>query len=199
MAYQVTSDAGSLIMTLDEAKNHLRVEINDDDTLITALIHVAREKIETYCNVSLTDKTIQEYWDAFPESVYQRPNGEFLLTANPVKAITSIEYYDDPESDTLTTVNSSFYVLDNVSKYARVAPKIGYTWPLSDGRINGVKITYTVGYTTIPTPMIQAAKLMIGDWYERREDRNSQLQSTGFIVPKVSEMLLKPYRIYQWS
>ena len=132
----------------------------------------------------------------------QRPNAEFLLSVNRVASITSVQYYEDVETDTLTTIAATDYLLDNTSIMARLAPRIGVVWPLADGRINGVKIIYQAGYTTvaeIPAPILQAAKLMIGDWYERREDRLSQGQSTGFIIPRTSELLLNSYRIYQWT
>lgn len=202
MAFTIASDSGALIVSLSDVKQHLRVEIADDDALITALIHAAREKIENYCNIALTVKTVHEFFDVFPAMTLQRPNAEFYLKVNRVESVTSIQYYEDVESDTLTTIDSADYILDNASQYARVAPRIGVKWPLEDGRINGVKIIYEAGYSDvadIPAPIIQSAKLMISDWYERREDRLYQMQSTGFILPRVSEMLLKPYRIYQWS
>ena len=46
MAFTIASDSGALIVSLSDVKEHLRVEIADDDALITALIHAAREKIE---------------------------------------------------------------------------------------------------------------------------------------------------------
>lgn len=202
MAFSIASDSGALILSLADAKAHLRVEVSDDDALITALIHAAREKIEKYTNLALTLKTVHEYFDAFPDSTVQRPNAEFLLSVNRVASITSVQYYEDVETDVLTTIASTDYLLDNTSMMARLAPRIGVVWPLADGRINSVKIVYQAGYATvaeIPASILQAAKLMIGDWYERREDRLSQGQSTGFIIPRTSELLLNPYRIYQWT
>lgn len=202
MAFTIASDSGALIVSLSDAKKHLKVEHSDDDALITALIHAAREKIESYTNLAITLKTVHEYFDEFPTMTEQRPDAEFLLSVNKVNSITSIQYYDGQDTDVLTTVPANEYIMDNVSKFARVSPRIGKVWPLEDGRVNGVKIIYEAGYSLvadIPKQIIQAALLTIGDWYERREDRLYQNQTTGFIVPKVSEMLLKPYRIYQWT
>ena len=48
MAYSVVTPAASEPITLTEAKNFLRVDGTDDDTLITALISAAREMCESY-------------------------------------------------------------------------------------------------------------------------------------------------------
>ena len=58
MAFSIASDSGALILSLADAKAHLRVEVSDDDALITALINAAREKIEKYTNLALTLKTV---------------------------------------------------------------------------------------------------------------------------------------------
>ena len=56
---QQVSESGSEPITTAEAKTYLEVDFTDDDTLIASLITTAREYIESYCNVSLTAKTIK--------------------------------------------------------------------------------------------------------------------------------------------
>jgi len=46
-------------ITLDEAKNWLRVDVTDDDTLITMLISAARGVCENYANLSFINRNVK--------------------------------------------------------------------------------------------------------------------------------------------
>lgn len=201
MAFEISSETANLVVTLTEAKNHLRVEVADDDTLITSLIHAARQKSENYTNLALVPKTVNEYFDCFPSVSGQTPQSEFRLMVTPLESLTSIEYNASSDNDVLTTIVATNYVMDKVTKFARIAPKGSYSWPSTDGRLNGIKIIYAAGYqdvADVPQAIKQAMLLMIGDWYERREDRNKQGQASSFIIPSHAELLLKPYRVFEW-
>ena len=76
MAYSVVTPAASEPITLTEAKNFLRVDGTDDDTLISALISAAREMCESYCRRILVTTTIDEYFDGFPN--YKNPESRLL-------------------------------------------------------------------------------------------------------------------------
>ena len=65
MAYSVVTPAASEPITLEEAKNFLRVDGSDDDALIGALISAAREMCEQYTRRILVTTTIDEYFDGF--------------------------------------------------------------------------------------------------------------------------------------
>ena len=53
-------------VSLTEAKNYLRLEITDDDTLITTLIKAAREACETFTGRSFVQKSYKQVLDSFP-------------------------------------------------------------------------------------------------------------------------------------
>lgn len=53
-------------VALDDAKNYLRVEIDDDDALITGLITAAREACEVFTNRSFINKGYIQTLDSFP-------------------------------------------------------------------------------------------------------------------------------------
>ena len=53
-------------VTLAEAKAHLRVDISDDDDLITAIIKAAREYCEEYLDRTLVHTQWTMRMDAFP-------------------------------------------------------------------------------------------------------------------------------------
>jgi len=53
-------------VTLTEAKNHLRVDLSDDDSLISALIVAAREHAEAITRRAFITQTLKLSLDAFP-------------------------------------------------------------------------------------------------------------------------------------
>jgi hypothetical protein len=53
-------------VALDDMKNYLRVEIDDDDALITSLITAAREACEVFTNRSFINKGYIQCLDSFP-------------------------------------------------------------------------------------------------------------------------------------
>lgn len=53
-------------ITLEEAKQHLRVDGNDDDLLIQSLIKQAREWCENFQNRKYITQTLEFVLDTFP-------------------------------------------------------------------------------------------------------------------------------------
>jgi len=56
-------------ISLFEAKDHLRVSVDDEDLLIYSLIKAARKKIESDCNRYLITQTVEIYFDRFPRGI----------------------------------------------------------------------------------------------------------------------------------
>jgi len=55
-------------VTLDEAKAHLRLDSNEDDTYVSALIAAARERVELFLRRALITQTFEFTLDGFPAS-----------------------------------------------------------------------------------------------------------------------------------
>ena len=70
-----------LVVSLVEAKAHLRVDVSDDDDLITACIHSATALAEQYTNRAIAPQTWELTLDAFPTA--------FELTRTPVTSTRS--------------------------------------------------------------------------------------------------------------
>ena len=64
-----TTEAVIEPVTLAEAKAHLRVDISDDDTYISALIKGAREWVEDYLDCSLITQQFTVRMDNFPTEI----------------------------------------------------------------------------------------------------------------------------------
>jgi uncharacterized phiE125 gp8 family phage protein len=170
-------------VTLEEAKTYLKVDSEDDDTLITGLIKAAREVAEHYTKRTLCSTTWQATFDSFSAIMY--------LYGSPVKAISSIKYYNT--AGTLTTLASTVYNVDIVSDPARVFLASGQSWPATDLRLGGIVVEYTAGYTTVPETIKAAILLILGHLYENRQDA---VQGSYNELPLGSQYLLDKYRVY---
>ena len=165
-AFELTSASASEPVTLTEAKAHLRVVGTDEDTYITGLIAVAREKVEVDTERALITQTRRLWIDDFP-----RGNGQVIdIPLKPVSAVTLIEYWSTDEE--WVEVDDADYVTDVVSAPGRIWPASGVIWPtIQAGRKHAVRITLTCGAAanSVPAAAKHAMKLLIGHWFENRE------------------------------
>jgi len=152
-------------VTLAEAKAHLRVDITDDDTLISSLITSARQYIERAIRRALVTQTWRASIDEFPAS------GEIVLPKPPLQSVTSIQYTDI--NDSTSTIASSTYTVDTDSEPGRIVLKYGQSWPSTSlANTNPVQVTFVAGYgaaADVPAHFKQAILLLAGHWYENRE------------------------------
>lgn len=151
-------------LTLDEAKEHLRVDGTDEDMLISSLILAAREYCENYLNKALITQTRELWLDDWPDEDYIKLKG-------PLVSVTSIKYYDT--DDTETTFASTYYFVDTKSKPGRVGLNYSEIWPTTTLRpFNGVVVRYVCGYgdfDDVPQIVKNAMLLIIGHLFENRE------------------------------
>lgn len=176
---------------LAEAKAHLRVETADEDTLITSLVAVARQKCEAFQRRVYCTQTWELWLDGFPgESVIELPH-------SPVQSVTAIKHYDADDVETLFPATD--YFVDTVSQPGRVVLRSGKSWPDATLRsANGVCIVYVAGYgaaVDVPETVKHAIKLLVGHFYENREAVVVGSGLAATIVPETVEALLSMDRV----
>lgn len=152
-------------VTVSEAKAQLRVDISDDDTLISDIISGARQAFEEINGRSLFTTTWKLILDGWPSKPY------IELPRPPLASVTSIAYVD---SDGNTTVwDSSNYVVETDRTPGRVHLAYNANWPTATLRpASPITITYVAGWAdvdNIPQRYKQAILLLVGHWYENRE------------------------------
>jgi len=163
-------------LTLAQVKEHLRVDVDDEDTLIAALLDAAIESAEHATSRALMPQTWELALDAFPAA--------FELTRVPVSSIVSLKYVDTTGS--LIQLASNAYVLDNASdhSFAYVVPAYGTTWPETLDQVNAVTLRYTAGYDSaalVPDSVKAWIKLQVGAMYANREAEGTvQTYALGF-------------------
>lgn len=153
-------------ITLTEAKSHLRVDITDDDALITALIIAAREYCEGFQNRACITQTWDLWLDSFPSEDYIR------IPLPPLQSVASVKYYGTDNAE--YTMAAADYFVDNKSEPGRLVLAYGKSWPSVALRpANGVVVRFVAGYggtaANVPQKVKQAMLLLIGHWYANRE------------------------------
>jgi uncharacterized phiE125 gp8 family phage protein len=180
-------------VSVAEARDHLRVDIDTDDLLIYNMIAAAREYVEIYCNRSFAKHAYRADIAGF--------ENQMRLPGKPIQSVTHIKYYSSASPSVLTTLATSNYQLHRDV----VSLSYGGTWPAVYPRPDGVQITYQCGYSDLASPsedtvantpksVRQAILLTVGDLYENRE---GQIIYPGQVQEnKTVKMLLAAYRVY---
>lgn len=186
--HYTTVTAEASILTLAQAKDQLAIEQNFDlhDELIQDYIDAAQEACQFYINRSIAERNLVLEMDSFANVTFER-NYEN-------DTITKIEYYADGETE-LTVLDPENYKLRK-SNTVECFDIIFVTsseveMPVIAKRDDAVIITIAQGFDaeSCPKSIIQAMKLKISDYYERREDREVGNNSAG-------NNLLRPLRKY---
>ena len=180
-------------VSLTEAKSHLRVDITDDDALITALITAARQMAEEISRRALITQTWKYILDAWPKG------DELTLPLPPLQSVASITYKDKDGNS--ATFSSGSYIVDADCEPGRVVLAYGATWPSTTLYPAGaITVQFTAGYgdsaSDVPQAIRQAMLLMIGHWYENREQVT--VGAVAREIPLGVEALLWPYRVLRW-
>lgn len=190
MAYQLITPPSGEPVTLAEAKLHLRVDITDDDALITALISAARQYAEMVTQRQLLTASWRLVLDCFPRMI--------RLDKMPLVTVDSIKYVD--LNGVLQTMPSTDYVVDSSAEPARITPVFGKIWPIPVPQIGAVQVNFTCGYgaaTAVPEGIKNWIKIRVASLYEHRAEveviQRSQLVEMPFV-----DGLLDPYRVVSY-
>lgn len=189
MALRLITAPTVLAVSLVEAKSHLRVDLSDDDTLITAMITSATEAAEQMTGRAIMPQTWELSLDAFPDAIE--------LTRTPVSAITSITYKNTAGAPIV--LSNTLYALNNADDYgfAQVSPVYAGVWPDTLSDINAVALRYVAGYANaaaVPESIKAWIKLQVGAMYENREAET--VGSGSAITLGFADRLLDRYKVY---
>lgn len=163
-------------VTLGEAKAHLNLDLSeaDQDDLLRALLSVARESAESYCNRAFASASYALLLDAFPAGAIALPPD--------VTAITSLTYLDSDSA--AQTLAGAAYSL----KAERGELRAVTAWPVG----YDVRLEFVAGGTLVPPSVLAAIKLIVGDLYENRE---GQFVGVNCAENKTVKALLDPFRV----
>ena len=182
------------LISLADAKAHLRVEHGDDDTLITTYMEAARDMVERYTGVTLDSTTkFSMYADHLHEftNIHLGPN--VRVDSDRSQSI-GVTYVSDAGRRVVLDVTT--YELDGVSYPARL--RITDMPDDVDDIVNAWRIDLEAGHTqsTLPSALIAAMLLIIGHLYENRQDVSTM---RTYELPVASRHLMNPFRLKSFS
>jgi len=156
-------------ITLAEAKQHLRVDTDTDDSYVAALITCAREFCEDYLDRTLMTTQWQMKMDNFPQEIgIPKPP---MFSSGTATAV-SVTYVENSLGGT-ATLSSSQYRVDRDSTPGALRPLYGGSWPSHLSDENSLTVTWWAGYGNspedVPRVVRHAMLMLIGTWYERRQ------------------------------
>ena len=203
---KVTTEPTIEPISIEEAKEHLRLDDDIDDIPVLTVIKAARLWAEKYTGRAFITRTVQQYLDSTAsilDPLYEgirtgietRAYSNYIeLAASPVISVTSINYYND--SDTQSTWATSNYYVDNVNDLGRIYLRDGGTFPTDLRAANGLEINYTAGYGTSRSDIPSDIKLAMLQYMTfAYEHRGEQEGGTPPMPPKILNTLLSPYKI----
>jgi len=151
-------------VSLEEAKSHLRVDIDDDNDLINSYLLAARQYAETFTRRVFITQTLEIVLDEFPD-------GKIVLESPPIQSIVAFTYLVSGD-DEATDVDADTYRLDTYNGELALAPS--ESWPADTLETGGaISIQYKAGYgddaADVPETIRTAINFLVAHWYEHRE------------------------------
>lgn len=172
-------------ISLQEAKDHLRVVYDDEDDYIASLIVAARQMAEGKLNRTITQRTIEAGFSRWDELVLRKP---------PVISVESITYTDENGDEQVL----EDFALRTRGHVAKIAFPYGAVAPALARQDEAIVVRYTAGYPVgeVPGPIIQWMKLQIGTMYQQREGVVVGV-SVSAVPEEVTKWMLHPYMVYE--
>ncbi len=205
------------IVSLELARQHLRLDPNDDDILIEAYINAAQGMIDGpggWLGRCIGQQTLELRMDGFTTPIWAWnydtsgifwgaqdnyanlsaawPSSRVELPFPPLINVTSVTY-EDGQGQVQTLPSSAYLASDEGLDTA-----YGTTFPSGRWEAGAVRIRYQAGYVSTPGPILAALLLMVGDLYQNRETTVTGRSVGAVTVPMSTtvEALLGPYRVY---
>lgn len=172
-------------VTLQQAKDHLRVDDDLEDALIIELIKTARDHVEAIIHGPIITQTWALYNDMFDGVVQLKPQ---------LQSVQSIKYIDCNGAQQVLA--DTEYDVDDTAVVGTVYPRYGKEWPDTRNQINAVEIEFVAGYGVaddVPSSIKSAILLLVGHWFVNRESVIVGVSPTE--TPMAVEALLNPYTV----
>lgn len=175
-------------VSLQEAKAHLRVDLDDEDALIAGYIASARQWCEKWTGRAFITQTWTLGLDDWADRI--------AIPLAPLSSVTSVDYLD--ENDASQTLSTTIYqVVTGGDQGGVIFRKDGQSFPSLSDLKEPITITFVAGYglaSDVPEPIRQAILLLVGHWFRNREtvgvvSENTPLEFT------VTALLMA----YKWS
>jgi uncharacterized phiE125 gp8 family phage protein len=179
-----TGDAASDLFTPPEAKAWLNAENADagQTVLIEGLIKAVAEVVEKETRRVLITRavTVRHQASFMPLKLFRPPT-------NSITSITT--YYQGADT---TEDHTNFYILGGLGKRPKLFMKDDGEWVATS--IEEIEIVTSNGYggdvTSVPRPLVQAARQILSQFYDRRDD---YIEGGAIPLPRTARVLMAPF------
>lgn len=192
--YIVTVEPSTLPLTINEVKEHLKMNISEtvEDALLKILMKTVTAYAEKYTKRDFITRTYETLRDSFGD--------DLEIRRNPVQSVTKVEYLQDAA---FVEVSTDIYFLTASNSYPRLALEEGQAWPTDeDARAQAVKITFKAGYgntlSNVPDSLREGLLQHIAALYENRGDCSCDFADTNAVqklLPIGTRLIYDMYRI----
>lgn len=179
ISYQTTVDYEDIV-TVADCRAFMRVDDAEDDILIAALRDTACLWVENYTNTKLGAVDAIGYLDDWYSS---------RIGVGPVNSISQVEYMNTAQ--TWAVLPSANFYYDLVTSSARIFFRDVPS--LYSHAVNRVRVSMSIGYNTVPEPLIQAVRILAAHLYENREA--AVVGKSVNQLPMSVESLCSAYRV----
>ena len=190
--------------SVEEAKLHCRIVIDDEDVSVQNWIRAARTKVEKDTGRALLTQT----WDLFLDRFYPPAYGlsdfgwpryyprTIQVPYPPLQSVISVNQTDPAGVETVW--NASNYVVDVASVPGRIALSDTGSWPTGTRSFQPGRVRFVAGWTSpelIPDDLRQAMLLLIGHFSEQRGAVNFE-NPTTMVIPFGYDALISSYVMF---
>jgi uncharacterized phiE125 gp8 family phage protein len=163
-----------MTVPLSTIKSALKIDYDDDDADLTRLREAAITFVERRTAVRLAPTACTLYVSSWTDSV---------IPETPFSAITSVAYTDTSAAS--QTMPASDYWIDRTDG---PMPVLRFLEAPALGEGTAITVTYTAGYSAVPSDLTHCVIAIVGAWYNNPE----AFQPIGLsTVPMSVEMILE--------
>lgn len=187
------------VVSVEQAIRQCRITIDDGDTvalaevtaLMTDYIGAAVAHLDGWTGIlgrCLAEQTLRQDFDRFSSCM--------PLPLGPVRSIESVAWFNEA-AQSATVLSNSYALRTDLAGQSVCRFVSSYSFPSGLYETGAVSITYKAGYPAdpgVPLPIRQAILLMVGAWYENREESVIGVSVSGLTESVAVGRLLAPWR-----
>lgn len=182
----------SMPVSLEEAKRHLRIEPEAtlEDGLISGLIAAATGHLDGWTGIlgrCLVEQEWRQDFDGFSQCL--------PLPLGPVMSITSVTWRN--AAGQISTVASTAHSLrTDAGGRSHCRFRDDFSFPVDLYQVAAVSVSYRAGWelADVPAEIKQAILLLVGAWYENREETAIGVSVASLPNSVAVNALIAPYR-----
>lgn len=208
MALKIKTSPTLEPVSLIEAKELLRIDDADNDTLISSMINAVRQRAEEWTGRAFLTQTWTLWLDQFPfRNGINSLNGRVIVIPRPpMQSVTFIKTYDTENAPSI--FDTSDYFVDTPTSPGRIALNENSSWPTGLRKFSAVEIEFISGYGSLASDVPEGIKQGMLQWikllfanksklYESDESTPGLLEMNRIPIPPLVMMLWEPYRLIQ--